>query len=270
MLTRYLLDERKILWPILLNAAVLFALGFSQLPASATAVLNLADDAITTIFVLELVLKVRALGVRGYFKSNWNRLDFVLVVLSLPSLVSHAVEIGRLDLSYLLVLRVCRVFKFFRFLRFVPGIEQMLLGVQRALRASIMLIFAFFIALFVVSLLSTKLFGTVDPEHYGDPIRAIYSTFKIFTVEGWFEIPDAMADKLDGPMAGLIRLFFSLLLLAGGIVGLSLVNSVFVDAMVADNNADLERKVDALRDEIAALRRDLRGEAPREESSDAH
>ena len=46
-------------------------------------------------------------------------------------------------------------------------------------------------------------------------------------------------------------------LLAGGIIGLSLVNSIFVDAMVEDNTDELEAKVDVLTGEVRALRREL-------------
>jgi voltage-gated sodium channel len=260
MVRAFLVNERRVIWLIVLNAIVLFALGFSQIPAEAARLLALADDAITLVFVLEIVAKTQAYGWHGYIRSNWNKFDLALVLVSLPSLTSLFVDLRGLDLSYLLVLRVCRVFKFFRLLRFVPGIDQMLRGVARALRASVMLLLGFFVGLFMVSLLSTKLFGGISPEHFGDPLRSLYSTFKIFTVEGWFEIPDDVTGKLDGAAAFFARLYFSLLVLGAGIMGLSIVNSVFVDAMVADNNADLESKVDALRDEIKKLREDLRSQ----------
>lgn len=257
MLKRLFLDDRLLLWPIAINAVVLFALGFPQLPADAVRWLNLVDDAITIVFAIEAAVKLREWGVSRYFASNWNRFDFALIVLSTPTLLDHLVDIGDADVGFLLVLRVCRVFKFFRFLRFVPGIEQMIQGVQRALRASLMMVMAFFIALFMTALLSAKVFGEISPEHYGDPLRALYSTFKIFTVEGWYEIPDDVVGQLSGVPAFFARLYFAGLLLGAGVLGLSLVNSVFVDAMVSDNNADLEAKVDALRADIAALRRDL-------------
>ena len=54
-------------------------------------------------------------------------------------------------------------------------------------------------------------------------------------------------------MAVVARIYFSVLLFFGGIIGMSLVNSIFVDAMAADNNdevlkklSQLERKLDNL------------------------
>jgi voltage-gated sodium channel len=44
-----------------------------------------------------------------------------------------------------------------------------------------------------------------------------------------------------------------LLLIAGGIIGMSLINSIFVDAMVSDNNDELEKKIDRLEKKIDQL-----------------
>ena len=71
---------------------------------------------------------------------------------------------------------------------------------------------------------------------------------------------DVLPETLEGhrvvKLAGrLVRIIFAILFFVGGILGLSLVNSIFVDAMAADNNdevlnklAELERKIDDLTD----------------------
>ena len=64
-------------------------------------------------------------------------------------------------------------------------------------------------------------------------------------------MPEAIAKNGGAAMAVFARIYFSLLLFFGGIIGMSLVNSIFVDAMAADNNdevldrlAQLEKKID--------------------------
>jgi voltage-gated sodium channel len=66
-------------------------------------------------------------------------------------------------------------------------------------------------------------------------------------------MPEAIAQNGGVFMAVFARIYFSLLLFLGGIIGMSLVNSIFVDAMAADNNDDvleklshLERKLDRI------------------------
>ncbi|HRD83001.1 MAG: hypothetical protein IAE84_13065 [Saprospiraceae bacterium] len=49
------------------------------------------------------------------------------------------------------------------------------------------------------------------------------------------------------------RLFFMSVFFFGGVIGLSIVNSIFVDSMVSDNNDSLELKVDALQRKIDLL-----------------
>ena len=46
-------------------------------------------------------------------------------------------------------------------------------------------------------------------------------------------------------------------MLAGGILGLSLANAVFVDEMTADNTAKAEQLILELKEEIKSLRKDL-------------
>ena len=45
-------------------------------------VLGLFDIIFTVIFTIELILKWFAYGIKTYFKNGWNRLDFVIVVVS--------------------------------------------------------------------------------------------------------------------------------------------------------------------------------------------
>ena len=50
-----------------------------------------------------------------------------------------------------------------------------------------------------------------------------------------------------------IRLYFCLLLIGGGIIGMSLINSIFVDALAADNNDDVKAKLDDMERKLDRL-----------------
>jgi voltage-gated sodium channel len=56
-------------------------------------------------------------------------------------------------------------------------------------------------------------------------------------------------------LAELVRLYFCLLLIFGGIIGMSFINSIFVDAMVADNNDELLEKINQLQKSIDELKK---------------
>jgi len=82
---------------------------------------------------------------------------------------------------------------------------------------------------------------------------SLYSTFKIFTVEGWFEIPEQIVENYSKSASFFTYLYFIFVVLSGGIFGLSLVNSIFVDSMVSDNNDELEKKIDNLDSKIIEI-----------------
>jgi voltage-gated sodium channel len=51
-----------------------------------------------------------------------------------------------------------------------------------------------------------------------------------------------------------VRIYFCILLIGGGIIGMSFINSIFVDAMAADNNDDIKAqlsRMEAKLDEMA-------------------
>lgn len=254
------LNDKFILLLIAVNTVCIFIEGFQNVNPHVQRVAGIVDYTITILFIFELMVKVQLYGLKGYLATNWNRLDLMLVLLSLSSLILPFSGYAERDFSYLLVLRISRVFKFFRFLRFVPGIEHLISGVQRALKASIVVIIGFFVFIVVCALVSNNLFKEMAPEYFGDPVQSMYSIFRVFTIEGWYEVPDTLIKNQPSVAVFFIRIYFIFLLITGGLFGLSIVNSIFVDAMVADNNDNLEKKVDLLTEELKALRESL---APR-------
>ena len=253
MIKRFFLNEHIILVIIIINALTILFGAFDGLSPLQSAIITTIDNTITGIFILELVFKINQYNFKEYFSSNWNRLDFILIMLSIPAFFSWIFDLSFSNLSFFLVFRVLRVFKSFRFLKFVPGISELLLGVQRALKTSIVIILGFCIYIFIIGIFSTYLFQNLAPEHFGNPINSFYSIFKIFTVEGWYEIPEQIAANSSDSIAFFSKIYFIFILVTGGIFGLSIVNSIFVEAMLTDNTDDISKKIDALDKKVDSL-----------------
>lgn len=252
MIKRLFLNDIFILWLILFNSAILFAGGYFP-NANHKFLLLIADNVITVLFVIELVVKLKELGFKSYFSSNWNRLDFILIVLAVPALLAFILNLNVIDFSFLLVFRIMRVFKAFRFFKFIPNIGKLFEGVQRALKTSVFIFLGFFIYIFIIGIFSYNLFQSTGSEYFSDPLVSLYSTFKIFTVEGWFDIPEEITSNFNKTSSFFTYLYFIFVVLTGGIFGLSLVNSIFVDAMVSDNNDEVEKKIDELDAKISEI-----------------
>ncbi|WP_232826512.1 ion transporter [Lewinella sp. IMCC34183] len=253
---RLFLNERAILVAIILNAAVIFLLYFPHLADNAL-LLGL-DYAFILFFLLEAIVKLSILGPRRYFASAWNRFDFIIIIGSLPVLLLAFFDVP--DTTVLILLRLFRLVRLVRFLRFIPNIEQVVEGLGRALKSSVLVLAALLFLNLMLALVTCHFYAETAPQYFGDPLVSIYSIFQMFTLEGWNEIPNAITPNSASPLrVGLTRFYFASVVLIGGIFGIGLANAIFVDEMTMDNNRDLERKVDALTEEIRALRRSLEG-----------
>ena len=68
------------------------------------------DMAMTSVFCLEALLKIITAGFlfngkRSYLRDTWNMLDFIIVILSIVSLIITS------DISFVKVLRVARILR---------------------------------------------------------------------------------------------------------------------------------------------------------------
>lgn len=243
------LNERLMLVVIVLNAAIIFA----QECGMDAHWLSVLDVACTFIFIIEMVVKHCHLGFRGYWKDGWNKLDGTLVILSLPSIVALFIPEGAIDLSFLLILRVLRIFRFFRLVHAFPNFTVIMRNFKLALRQSYAVLVGLIIMIIVFAMVSCSLFREAVPEFFATPMDGIYTTFRIFTGEGWNEIPDTVSANVGTMWGHAVRIYFCLILVLGSIIGMSLLNSIFVDAMVSDNNDDVERRLDEMEKKIDKL-----------------
>ena len=254
---RFFTDDKIVAGVILLNAVVLFLLAFDEIirQEQLSLSLELVDALFILYFLFEAIFKIRELGWRAYIANGWNRFDFIIVVISIPSILL-LFKSAMNDLSFVFVLRIIRVIRFFKFMRFIPNVESLFAGISRAFRASVFVFVALFIYTFVISLISCKLFKEISPEaheYFGDPITSFYSIFKIFTIEGWYEIPEAIVQGQPAFFKFFTLLYFIGIVVTGGLFGLSIVNAIFVDEMVKDNNDDLLLRVAELDKKLETL-----------------
>lgn len=251
MMKKFFLKEENMLMAIIVNSIIIFALYFPSMEN--VKALEYIDHTFILLFAVEAIVKIRHLGWKEYWASNWNRFDLTIVLGSLPTLLTGVLPVP--DTSLLIVLRLFRLLRLVRFLRFIPGISKILLGLGRALKASVFVILALFFLNLLFALITCQFYGKVAPQYFGDPLISFYSIFQLFTIEGWYEIAEVVADKASHPIfVGLTRFYFVTVVLLGGIFGMSLANAVFVDEMTMDNNDALEKKIDGLQSEISELK----------------
>ena len=248
-LKRFFTNDIIMLVLVLINTGIIFISGF--IPGQGGALL-IIDSLFTLLFLFEAVVKIYARSFTGYWSDGWNRFDFILVLLALPSCFNVLGNVFPAT-SVLLSLRTMRAFKSFRLLQFVPNIDSLLNGIKMAIKASLIVAIGLIVLLLVFSIITTFLFGSYAPQFFGNPALSVYSIFRLFTIEGWYEMPEAIASNGGITMAVFAKIYFSILLFLGGIIGMSLVNSIFVDAMVADNNDEVLRKLEQIEKKLSKM-----------------
>ncbi len=248
---RIFLNDGVIMAAIIVNIILLFLLSFNEL-LHFMPFMEYLDMVLTLFFCAEMFVKIRIMGWRTYIDSGWNRLDFGIVLLTTPSIFLVFFDLP--NLTILLILRALRVAKFFRFLKFVPNLEAIMSGVGRALKASVFVLLAFFLYNIIISLFTCYIFKDYAPEYFGNALISYYSIFKMFTLEGWYEIPEQMSQNTKSlAFEFFIKSYFIFIVVTGGIFGLSIVNAIFVDEMVSDNNDELEIRITKLENKIDTL-----------------
>ncbi len=242
------LNERIVLSVIIVNALIIFA----QECGAEFPLLDVADLACTLYFIAEIIVKIKHLGWRKFCRDGWNVFDFIIVLVSLPSALQMALPaLGSFET--LQTLRTLRIVKFMRTFRFFPDFAIIVGHFRDAMRKTVGIMCSFLLLIVITALICTDLLHSIVPQYFGSIGESIYTIFRMCTIEGWYDIPNTIAEATTPFWGGVAKIVFSLILIMGGIIGLSLINSIFVDEMVSDNNNDIRAQLNRIEEELKRL-----------------
>lgn len=239
-LLSFFTNETNINTLIVLNFAVTFVLQFQSLHYNN--VLVGIDIFITLLFGLELYTKVKVWGF-SFLKNTFELFDSILIFFSVISLLFFPF-LDRID--FLLSLRIIRILKCTRLFKIIPNYKRLLINFKIAVKASTGLVTSLLVIILLLSVMLTIIYGSISPKYFGNPLESVYSVFRIFTIEGWYDIPNSISESLSPFFSCLTKIIFSLIVFFGGIFGMSFISSIFVDEMAADNNDEVIEKLNTL------------------------
>jgi voltage-gated sodium channel len=190
---------------------------------------------------------------KQYFDSKWNWIDASLVMISFVPLLLQIFSVETIAIvGNAIMLRTFRLFKLFRTIKIIPGLDKIYADLKNAIKVTYGMIFGGLILLTILGVLLCLIFKEFDPVNFEDPFVSIYSVFRLFSVEGWYEIPDAMCARSSYLNATLIRISFSLIVLLGIFI-LGFIISSMSDELTMDNNDELMKKTNDLEEKIDRL-----------------
>ena len=165
--------RNTIIGVIVFNAVILGLETSPTVMAAAGQLILTLDTACLAIFVVEIALKLVALGPR-FFRSGWNLFDFVIVGIALvPSAQG------------LSVLRALRILRVLRIVSAVPSLRRVVEGLLTALPGMGSVFLLMSIIFYIGAVMATKLFAASFPEWFGTIGASLYTLFQVMTLESW-------------------------------------------------------------------------------------
>lgn len=231
-------NDKFILLVILINVGIIYLHTFTIFEKYYL-IFDILDVIFTLFFTYEIVVKVKSTKssnkLKSYLKDHWNKIDFFSVVLALPSvgvLFSHQLDffIG------FTALRSLRVFKFLRIIEYIPNGKQITSQMFKAFRSVSFIIFAFVIYSTIISLISVSLFKEYAPNYFQNAFDSFFTIFKVFSGDGFSDVVAEIELNASSEFLFFTKFYFVFIVFTGSILGLSLINSIFIDQMSDDEN----------------------------------
>ena len=154
----------------------------------------------TSIFLLECVLKILALGSKGYFSSYSNIFDFCVVILSIIDIIltyvfGSVLLLLRRGPQMIRIIRVFRVSKFIRLFKSMQSLRNLIDIIAYSLPSIINVLTLLILIFFIYSIIGVNLFSSVNSgriidsdtnfENFG---KAMLILFRCSTGEDWYNI----------------------------------------------------------------------------------
>jgi voltage-dependent calcium channel L type alpha-1D len=180
---------------IVLNTVAL-ALEFHGMSKDLTVALDIMNYIFSSLFTIEVCIKIIGLGVKQYFRSAFNVFDSVVVLMSLLEIILALTSTEAA--SGLSALRTFRLLRIFKLAKTWKDLQKLLVTIARSVAevatASVVLL----IIMFIFVLMGMQLFGgQLGAEKFdGSPPRANFdnlwwafvTVFQVLTGENWNEV----------------------------------------------------------------------------------
>ena len=191
---------------------VTMSLEYYEMPMELDYALKLFNFVFTGVFMLELMMKLYALGIKRYMSERWNRLDVLIVILSIVGILLEEIESNLIPINptIIRVMRVARIARVLKLLKMATGMRALLNTVMQALPQVGNLGLLFFLLFFIFAALGVELFGRLECDethpcqgmsehaHFQNFGIAFLTLFRVATGDNWNGImKDTLRDECD-------------------------------------------------------------------------
>uniref|UniRef100_A0A8C6Y9N8 Calcium voltage-gated channel subunit alpha1 H n=1 Tax=Naja naja TaxID=35670 RepID=A0A8C6Y9N8_NAJNA len=226
--------NRGIMIAILINTLSM-GIEYHEQPDELTNALEISNIVFTSMFALEMLLKLLAFGIWGYIKNPYNIFDGIIVVISVWEII------GQAD-GGLSVLRTFRLLRVLKLVRFMPALRRQLVVLMKTMDNVATFCMLLMLFIFIFSILGMHLFGCKfglrtetgdtmpDRKNFDSLLWAIVTVFQILTQEDWnVVLYNGMAST-----SSWAALYFVALMTFGNYVLFNLLVAILVEGFQAE------------------------------------
>ena len=187
---------------IIIANMMTMAISYEGASDTYNSVLDSINFVFTAIFICECILKLYALGVKGYFYFNWNKFDFFVVFSSIVDItVSYSTSADSSFLKSFQIIRVLRVLRVTRVLRLIKGLKglaALMQTLQWSMKAIGNILILLLLIFCIYAIMGYYLFESISYEvnkkelksffsfsNFDDFYNAFRLVFICTTGEGW-------------------------------------------------------------------------------------
>ncbi|XP_075034031.1 voltage-dependent T-type calcium channel subunit alpha-1G isoform X1 [Mixophyes fleayi] len=182
---------RGIMIAILINTLSM-GIEYHEQPEELTNALEISNIVFTSLFALEMVLKLLVYGPFGYIKNPYNIFDGIIVIISVW-------EISGQQGGGLSVLRTFRLMRVLKLVRFMPALQRQLVVLMKTMDNVATFCMLLMLFIFIFSILGMHLFGCKfasekdgdtlpDRKNFDSLLWATVTVFQILTQEDWNKV----------------------------------------------------------------------------------
>ncbi|XP_044529962.1 voltage-dependent T-type calcium channel subunit alpha-1G isoform X28 [Gracilinanus agilis] len=227
---------RGIMIAILINTLSM-GIEYHEQPEELTNALEISNIVFTSLFALEMLLKLLVYGPFGYIKNPYNIFDGVIVVISVWEIVGQ--QGGGLS-----VLRTFRLMRVLKLVRFLPALQRQLVVLMKTMDNVATFCMLLMLFIFIFSILGMHLFGCKfaserdgdtlpDRKNFDSLLWAIVTVFQILTQEDWNKVLyNGMAST-----SSWAALYFIALMTFGNYVLFNLLVAILVEGFQTEGDA---------------------------------
>ncbi|KAK2147919.1 hypothetical protein LSH36_529g01025 [Paralvinella palmiformis] len=194
---------------------ITMALEYYLMPEELKHALKIFNFFFTSVFILEAMVKMAALGFIRYIKDRWNQLDIIIVMLSVAGIVLEEMKSAVIPINptIIRVMRVLRIARVLKLLKMAKGIRALLDTVMQALPQVGNLGLLFFLLFFIFAALGVELFGRLECSeiypceglskhaHFQNFGMAFLTLFRVATGDNWNGImKDTLREGCDSEL----------------------------------------------------------------------